>query len=183
MGGDWIENKIEDILKLGDKSKLVIEIQNLKSNIASNNNDAGKSLKELSSLLKNPDVSASMIMEPASKGLEILRGLSESKVFPKVNIPILEELLDRTNCFCGVDLSEETKEGKKRRQSIEAAIEESVSSDALQESASSLFFSIRSELFDASAAQKWKEKYNDSCETYQQRIASSCVFDAQLKKY
>lgn len=176
------EKKIEDILKLGDKEKLVREIQGYKKNITCNQDAADRALKDLSLIMRNPDMSASMIIKPANKGLEILNNLNKNKQLPKVNIPILEELLDRTNCFCGADLSEQTAEGQKRHQSIEAAIQKSRSSDALQESASSLFYSVRSEPFDTSVRQKWIRKYSDVYESYVQSSASVCDLEQSLQE-
>jgi DNA sulfur modification protein DndD len=176
------EKKIEDILKLGDKEQLVREIQGYKKNIMRSQGAADRALKDLSLIMRNPDMSASMIMKPANKGLEILNDLNKNKQLPKVNIPILEELLDRANCFCGADLSEQTAEGKIRHQSIETAIEKSRSSDALQESASSLFYSVRSEPFDTSVRQKWIIKYSDACENYEQSVVSFSDLEQRLQE-
>lgn len=177
-----IEQKIEEILTLGDKKKLVKDIQNCKSHIKSNQDSAERALKELSSLMRNPTVAASMLMKPANKGLSILKKLHEKKQLPKVNIPILEELLDRTSCFCGADLSENTQEGKERSQSIVEAIEKSRDSDELQESASSLFFSVRSEPFNSSIRDKWIARYSVHCENYEQSVVEVNNLKSELKE-
>jgi len=176
------EKKIEDILKLGDKKKLVKEIQTYKKRIVRSQESADRCLKELSSLMRDSDVAISMITKPANKGLEILNKLSQSKQLPKVNIPILEELLDRTNCFCGADLSENTEEGKARSKSIEKAIENSRSSDALQESATSLYYSVRSETFDVSVREIWINKYAGLDSSYGRSTSTIFELENELKE-
>ncbi len=114
--------------------------------------------------------------------MSILNDLSEKKQLPKVNVPILEELLDRTNCFCGSDLSPKAKEGKKRRGLIEAAIEKSRSADALQEAATSLFYSARSEPFGDSATKNWTENYNALVKEHQQTLSNISGFESELEQ-
>jgi len=177
-----VEKKIEDILKLGNKEKLVNEIQKIKNNIKREKDSADRALQDLSSLMRNPDIASSMIMNVANKGLTILNELSKNNQLPKVNIPILEELLDRTNCFCGADLSGHSDDGGVRRKLIEESIENSRSSDALQESATSLFYSIRSESFDISVRQKWVENYSSLCENYEERVVNVDHFISELKE-
>lgn len=177
-----VEKKVENILKLGDKEKLVNEIQKNKNNIKREQDSADRALKDLSSLMKNPDIASSMIMKVANKGLNILNELSKSRQLPKVNIPILEELLDRSHCFCGADLSEHTDEGKARCQLIEESIENSRSSDALQEAATSLFYSVRSESFDSSVREKWVENYSSFCANYEERVVNVGHLLSELKE-
>jgi len=167
-----VEKKIEGILKLGNKEKLVSEIQKIKNNIGREQGSAERALNDLSSLMRNPDIASSMIMTVANKGLAILNELSESRQLPKVNIPILEELLDRTNCFCGADLSNHSSDGEVRRNLIKESIDNSRSSDALQEAATSLFYSVRSESFDVSVRGKWVENYSSLCANYEERVVS-----------
>ena len=177
-----VDKKIEDILKLGNKEKLVNEIQKIKNNIKREQDSADRALKELSLLMRNPDIASSMIMNVANKGLTILNELSESRQLPKVNIPILEELLDRTNCFCGADLSDHSSDGKVRRKLIEESIENSRSSDALQEAATSLFYSVRSESFDGSVREKWIENYSSLCANYEERVVNAEHLLSELKE-
>lgn len=160
--------KIEDVLKLGDKSKLVADINKCEGDIARDEQGAEKTLEYISTLLNSNNLSAALMSEVANEGLDLLNSMSEKKQLPKVNIPILEELLDRDKCFCGSDLSVETNEGQKARSAIQASIEESRASDALQEAVTSLFYSVRSEQFDESRSNNWIEAYasrnEDFCE-------------------
>lgn len=109
--------------------------------------------------MRSKDLSAALVSSVAGRGVDILRTLSENKQLPKVNIPILEELLDAKNCFCGADLSGDTEAGNESRNNIKQAIESSRNSDRLQEIATSLFYAIRSERFDSTVSKKWMEDY------------------------
>ena len=175
------KKKIEDILRLGDKAKLANEIKSCESHIKRNQDAAEKALQQLSSLMKDNDLAVSMISKAANKGQNILTKLHEKKELPKVNIPILEELLTRTACFCGAELDEKTPDGLARHQAIKQKIENSRSADELQEAASSLFYSIRSENFEDSATKKWLEKYSSFSEDYETKCSEEKRFRKELE--
>ncbi len=176
-----VKEKIEAILKLGDRAKLANDIKNCEAHIKRNKEAADKALLNIASLMRDTDVAISMISKPATKGIEILNQLHDSKQLPKVNVPILEELLDRTTCFCGTTLDKNSPEGAKRLDSIRQQIEKSRSADELQEAASSLFYSVRSENFDKSAREKWMEKHNSRYNDYQNLSAEINRYGKELE--
>ena len=96
-----------------------------------------------------------MVGPAAMKGLDLLNKMSSEKKLPKVNVPILEELLTRTSCFCGESLSQEDAVGRERRKRIESEITDSIEADALSEAASSLYFSVRSKNFGPQSRESW----------------------------
>lgn len=156
-----INKKIEGILKLGNKEKLVSEKQSHEKRLRINRENEKRTLNDLGSLLRSRHLSAALISGTANKGVNLLKTLSESRQLPKVNIPILEELLDAENCFCGADLSVNTESGKKSRNNIKQSIEDSRNSDQLQEIATSLFYAIRSEQFDNTVSRHWMKDYEN----------------------
>ena len=97
-----------------------------------------------------------MIEDHAKEGLAILNDLRKQGNLPKVNIPILEELLKKKKCFCGEDLSP----GSPKRKIIEDTITNSRESDAIQEAITSLYFSTSSDSFET-VTDDWMEKYNE----------------------
>ena len=175
-----VKKKIENILLLGDKVKLANEIKNCEAHIKRNQEAVKKSLDQLSSLMKDPDVAGSMISKAAKKGLDILTKLYEAKELPKVNIPILEELLTRSSCFCGASLDKGSDEGCARHNAILLKIENSRSADELQEAASSLFYSVRSEVFDAKATENWMKRYDSFYNDYSDRCSEEKRFKNEL---
>jgi len=177
-----VEKKIEDILKLGDKEKLVNEIHKNKTNIKREQGSADRALKDLSSLMRSPDIASSMITKAANSGYNILKERYNEGDLPKSSIPILKELLNRTDCFCGEDLSEKTEQGKRKRQLIENLIENSRNADVLYEAATSLFFSIDNESFDSSVRESWMENYSSFCANYEERVVNVDHLLSELKE-
>src|SRR5690554_4470471 len=152
------DSEIDQALKLGDKEKLVKEKSSHLAAIQRNADLLGSSYKSLCKLAFSEDMATALLADKIEKAKEILNGLNKSKQLPKVNVPILEELLDRDTCFCGSDLRESSPEGSSKRQSIADAIEASRASDFIQESASSLFYRIRSISTDE-AGEAWIQRY------------------------
>lgn len=161
-----INKKIEEVLKLGDSAQLAAEINQCVKNISQSKSGSERALNDLSSLLNSESLSAAVISPLATSGLEFLNQLSEKKQLPKVNVPILEELLDSKNCFCGADLSEETEEGENARAAIASAIEESRKADKIQEAATSLFYAVRSDSFNSDQAEAWLSDYASRSQDY-----------------
>ena len=176
------QRKIEDLLKLGDKEKLSREVKRIKQLIKENQEAAEQSLKDLSSLVRSPYLANSAVRDAASKGLAILNDLSEKKQLPKVSIPILEELLERKDCFCGEDLDESIPAGQQRREHIKSTIENSRSADEQQEAATALFYGVRSEPFDNSASSKWLELYSSFSSSFSSRRSGEIKFKDELKE-
>ena len=174
--------KIEEALKLGDKSKLVADINKTMKDIERGKQGSKRALEDMSTLLNSNHLSAVLISKSANKGLNLLNTMSEKKQLPKVNIPILEELLDRDKCFCGADLSAETNIGKKARHSIQQSIEESRASDALQEAATSLFYAVRSEQFDRSRSNTWIDAYAARNKDFYEFMSDLSSDQKRLKK-
>ena len=166
-----IRAQIEETLKLGDKEKLVKEMNDARKQIENYRNNAEKQLKQIASLTSNQLVSKIFLEGLANKGKAILSKLSERNQLPKVNIPILEELLDSDACFCGADLSNASKAGKENRAGIEKAISASRESDAIQECATSLFYRVRSEDFGG-VKEAWTEDYANYQSMYQNNVTS-----------
>ena len=154
-----IDRDIEDTLKLGDKEKLVNRKKELQLNLKRNRNGEKVALEDLSKLINSKNLSAALVSKPAIKGKNVLDSLSNRKQLPRVNIPILEELLDQDECFCGADLSKKSDTSLNLRKKIENKITESREADRVQEVATSLFYSVRSESFGQERARRWLEEY------------------------
>ena len=150
-------SEIEKLLTLGDKEKLVNELKGEKESLRRTIENKNQALKDLAELCcKNKSLSQSLIEDHAKEGLAILNDLRKQGNLPKVNIPILEELLKKKKCFCEEDLSP----GSPKRKIIEDTISNSRESDAIQEAITSLYFSTSSDSFET-VTDDWMEKYNE----------------------
>ena len=175
-----IKIQIEEALKLGDKEKLAEELQTTRRQIHNYRENAEKQLNQIATLTSNKYVSKIFISDLANNAKDLLNNLSKDKKLPKVNIPILEELLDSELCFCGADLDQNSSEGQARRSGIKETIESSQESDLIQECATSLFYRVRSEEFNG-VNDKWKEEYSNHQSMYQNNVASLRDMEEKLK--
>lgn len=176
-----INSGIEEALKLGDKAKLAGEIRSVKSQLDRIEKNEEIELKQLADLLSSEELSRVYMRNVAQKAQNTLDQLNKKKQLPKVNIPILEELLDAKVCFCGADLSKNTDEGKAAREKINESIEESRESDAVQEVASSLFYRIRSIDYEA-GGEKWVDNYSNRSSAYQNTLSTQQELEVRLKE-
>ncbi|MGK5094417.1 hypothetical protein WDW89_20675 [Deltaproteobacteria bacterium TL4] len=92
------------------------------------------------------------------------------------------EHLWRTHCFCGSELTSKSPDAQKRRQLIENSIEQSRSADALQEAATSLFYSVRSESFGDDVTKIWTNKYADLIGEYDNVRSDISKFERELER-
>lgn len=166
---DRLDSEIEEILKKGDKEQLAKERNEIKRRINSIQEASQKSLGRLSKFSYSKATSKMMMQKTMIKGMAKLNELASRKQLPKANIPILEELLERIDCFCGSDIRSGTPEGDERRSHILKTINASAESDRVQEIATSLFYRVRSDTLEG-VSETWMNTYE---ELYQDFHASS----------
>jgi DNA sulfur modification protein DndD len=163
------QQKIEETLKLGDKEKLLRNIKKQEEEKIRLENLHKSTKSRLADILSTNKLASYLIQEKVTPAIEILQKLKNSKQLPKQSIPVLSELLEVDNCFCGSDLSEKTEEGKLRRQLIIDKIKHSEESDKLNAVATDLFYDIQGDPIKRRTADQWLEEYatcgvfQDSC--------------------
>ena len=160
------DREIEAALKLGDKDKLNKDLDKIKKNTIRTEDSLKSAYKGVSKVISSESMSRAMLSRHLEASKSILNDMNRSKQLPKVNVPILEEIIDRDVCFCGSDLSEKSLEGKERRKRIIDSIEESRESDLVQEAATSLFYQIRS-ISTEGAGHEWLTDYSAQSQTLQ----------------
>ena len=166
-----LQSKIDEVLKLGDKDRLVSRRESAEVNHKRLEGVLGTEYRSIASLCHSETLSLALLGETLDRAKSNLNRLNDKKQLPKVSIPILEDLLERPICFCGSDLSVSTVEGNSRRGHISNAIEKSQKSDAINDAAASLFYRVRSIDTDRSRGH-WITKYSESSQSLQS-IASS----------
>lgn len=175
---DKTNKKIEELLKLGDRQKLLVDLKTEKDNLRRTEDNADQALKDLAKNCGRSEfLSQAMLKETAGTGLKILNELSDKKQLPKLNIPILEEILDNNKCFCQEDLSP----GTKKRKLIEEAIMDSKESDERQNAATTLYFATRSKNFDDASA-NWIETYSSLSKSYFNLTSTIKEITARIKQ-
>lgn len=191
------EKQIENTLKLGDKEDLINKKNKIMASIQRSDNASKEAYKSLVQIISSDNVSKGLLSEHIEKAKKFLSGMNNAKQLPQVNIPILEELLDKDSCFCGADLSDNTLEGTARRKKIEVTIQASQDSDKIQKAATSLFYRIRS-TYTENASQEWLGSYSSQLQQVQNILTSlndykiemenleesiDKINDTELKKY
>jgi DNA sulfur modification protein DndD len=175
-----IESRLEEALIVGDKEKLVKKKTHAEQNITRLSESVKQQLKMVSSLASGENFSLAVLNDAIVKVKENLNKRNKNKQLPKVNVPILEELLDRDSCFCGSNLAADSDEGSLRRSKIANAIEASRASDVIQESASSLFYRIRS-VNSELGADTWIKSYTDMHLNYSRLVSSVLSYEKELQ--
>ncbi len=176
-----LESEIEEILKKGDKEKLVQDKAAIRRRIDSIQESSKKSLARLASFSYSSATSKMMMQETLRRGMTKLNELASKNQLPKANIPILEELLERKDCFCGSDIRAGTPAGDERRSHILKTIKASEESDRVQEIATALFYRVRSDsLVDVSSV--WTEVYQDCYQDFQANSGSVQTLEDELSE-
>ena len=153
------EKQKDEILKLGDKSNLALQRNKIIDDIHRFSKMNESTARSLLPVIYNDSASRMLLGEHIATAQNMLAKLNKKKQLPQINLPILEELLGRSECFCGESLDPEVPEGNERRQSISNIIETSRQSDYIQEIATSLFYRLRS-VNVAKANEEWLESYD-----------------------
>lgn len=174
-----LESEIEEILKKGDKEQLVKDKYRIKRRIESIQDTSRKSLGRLASFSYSSETSKMMMQKKLLKGMSKLNELASKNQLPKANIPILEELLERKDCFCGSDIRQGTPEGDERRSHILETIQASAEADRVQEIATALFYRVRSDSL-VNVSDIWKEKYQDRYQDFQSNSVSVKTLEDEL---
>lgn len=165
FGKKSVQLKIEEIIKQGDKNQLIREKTKIERELENLQRTETESFKRLRDNVQNENVSLALLKDDFNKAKDYLAELKDKKQLPKANVPILEELLSKTRCFCGSSLDEQTPEGREHRQHIHNAITDSEEADRKTEMATSLHFAIyRSNTKEAIEA--WQANFDSSSQQY-----------------
>jgi DNA sulfur modification protein DndD len=108
--------------------------------------------------------------------------MNDRKLLPKLSVPILEELLDRQECYCGENLSNHTADGNERRIHIEHVIEKSRAADELSGVATALFYTTRSQKSGKDARDAWLSKYVEDSSIITKLDSNGRNLEIQLRK-
>lgn len=165
-----IESQIEETLKLGDREKLLKDIKK--------QNDEKKRLEKLhenaklrlTDIISTNKVSSFLLKDKLKPAIDILQKLKNNKQLPKQSIPVLTELLEVDNCFCGSDLSEASQEGRERRQFIAEKIKLSEESDKLNAIATDLYYAVQGDPIKKSTCDDWLKDF-EKCMSDEAQIA------------
>ena len=164
---DLIETKkkIDNILKLGDKEKLVSKRKKAENDLKKIEETRGRYLSSVAKIFRMDELSTSIASESISNAISLLDELEANKQLPKANIPVLKELLKKERCFCGADLHGDTSESVEKITFIKKEIEDSQESDALTNTLSTLYYGAN-RIYGGDATKKWQASFSNSLKGY-----------------
>ncbi|CAM5434773.1 hypothetical protein SSTU70S_00135 [Stutzerimonas stutzeri] len=166
------QDKIDECLRQGDKSKLLAEKNKIKADIEKQEALSESALKALRKVFRDESLAYSLVKDGISKAVSLLGAMEKDKKLPKQSIPVLSELLEAQECFCGSSLKGE--EGVGRVEHIKHIIKISEESDRIQAAATEVYYGMKS----FSDTQSWMDEYNDKAELYFK--AGNVLKDLQL---
>lgn len=175
------QSRIEEILKQGDKSKLIAEKETLIRQSQNLENSKATALKMLRDLVQEENTSLILIKEKFLKAQDYLRSLKDKKQLPKANTPILEELLTKDHCFCGSSLNPNTPEGAEHIKHIKETIQDSQDADRKTELATSLHFQVVGTNL-TTASSNWNDAYDERMHQYSCCLKSVADNEAKIKE-
>jgi DNA sulfur modification protein DndD len=134
-----IQKKIDAALIKGDREKLTREIEQAERQVKQIDNQRAAASKEHSELFRSLPLARDLMAPALAKGLGQLSALHDQGKIPNTTIPVLEERLKGSACFCG-EVLDASEEGQRRRDHIRQIIDDSRKADELQSRITDLYY-------------------------------------------
>jgi len=155
-----IQKKIDAALVKGDREKLKRDIEQAERQLKQIDNQRMAASKEHSDLYRSLSLSRDLLTPVLGKALGKLSDLHDQGKIPNTTIPVLEERLKGSTCFCGESLDPHDHDGQRRRTQIQSLIDGSRKADELQSIITDLYYGSRSLQPDQVAdEERWLAEY------------------------
>ena len=156
-----IEKQIEDLLTKGNRDDLSREIGQTRRRIEQLDAELTDGSRQHSSLFRSLELSRELMAPVVESSLAKLDELRDQGKIPNSTIPVLEERLGTSTCFCGEPIEGHDPATARRRHHIESLIENSRKADALQSTITDLYYASRPLQMDqGSSGQSWSSQYD-----------------------
>lgn len=156
-----IDRKISDALAKGDREQLDRDLVAAKKAIARCDDRIDLAEKDHSLLFRSSILARDILAPVLGSAFDQLRTLHDKGKIPNTTIPVLEERLATAMCICGESLVDDAGDGTRRRDHISQLIEQSRSSDAVQEVVTELYYGSKALAFRADDDAGWIEAYRE----------------------
>ena len=156
-----IEKQIEDLLTKGNRDDLSREIGQTRRRIKQLDAELTSANRQHSSLFRSLALSRELMAPVVESSLAKLDELRDQGKIPNSTIPVLEERLGASTCFCGEPIEGHDPATARRRHHIESLIEMSRKADALQSTITDLYYASRPLQMDqGSREESWSSQYH-----------------------
>ena len=155
-----IENKIEDALSKGNREDLNRHKTRVREAIGSCDGEIKQAARAHTTLFRDASLSCELVQAQIDYSLRQLDGLRDQGKIPNSTIPVLQDRLTASDCICGESLSGDDDGAVRRRQHIEALIDQSRRTDKLEGVVTDLYYASGSLGIDSGAGgNTWRTKY------------------------
>ena len=156
-----IEKQIENLLTKGNRDDLSREIGQTRRRIEQLNAELTGASRQHSSLFRSLALSRELMAPVVESSLAKLDELRDQGKIPNSTIPVLEERLGTSTCFCGEPIEGHDPATARRRHHIESLIEISRKADTLQSTITDLYYASRPLQMDqGSREESWSSQYD-----------------------
>lgn len=181
------DHDLQEALKRGNREEIAAELKRVQRERQASENRIRAAEVRQAALLTSKSFAREMLGGKLQLAGRLLDDLRKKGAIPNKTIPILEDRLQHSDCICGESLDARSEGGQRRRQHIEALIEESRDADALKAKVSDLYYEGK-ELFGASPA-TWIGDYtaafsdrNTEQRSYEELGQAEADLEAKLDK-
>lgn len=181
------DRDLQEALKRGNREEIAAELKRVQRERQASENRIRSAENRQATLLTGQSFAREMLGEKLRAAGRLLDDLRKKGAIPNKTIPILEDRLQHTDCICGESLDTHSADGMRRRQHIEALIEENRDADALKAKVSDLYYEGK-ELF-GNAPATWIIDYtaafsdrNTEQRTYEELGQAEANLEAKLDK-
>lgn len=175
-----IQRKIDAALVKGDREKLKRNIEDVRRQLKQIDIQRAAANKQHSDLFRSLSLSRDLLLPVLKEGFAKLAELHDQGKIPNTTIPVLEERLTTTTCFCGESLDPSSADGKRRRDYIHRVISASQQADELQVTITDLYYGSRPLQFDqVNEDGRWLAQY---AKVVERRDGLEIMRDDQGKK-
>ena len=154
------DRKLSDALRRGNRKELEEQRQGAIRGRESAERDAADAARDHAQLFRSELLGKHLLVGHFTKAKSILDVLHKQGKIPNQTIPVLEDRLKQPVCICGETLDANDTAGQRRRTHIEGLIDESLSSDAIQEKVTALYYGAQ-DLLSPTGERTWSDEYSE----------------------
>lgn len=155
-----VDRKLSDALRKGNREELEKQRKSALHGRQSAEKDAAQAARDHANLFKSELLGKQLLASQFAKAKTILDRLHKQGKIPNQTIPVLEDRLNQPFCICGESLDANDPYALRRRTHIQHLIEESRTSDAIQQKVTALYFGAQ-ELLRPVQDRTWSNEYSD----------------------
>lgn len=140
------DQNLQKALSQGDKEQLakdMVRARNAKNNA---NLRYENHTKSQTNLFKDKSLPLNLLAKDLDVSFSLLQKLYDEGTIPNSAVPILEDRLKKTTCFCGEDIDDKTSEGAVRRSKLNELVAKSRSQSVQNDLATDLYFRAKNHI-------------------------------------